>query len=173
MEENRNDNNGLDATAGSNDGRSEQPSFYRPDDNPYASQPAFGSEPPVAEGKLKHSGLGIASFVLAIISILLGVLGIILSVVFVAQLAGDPTSFLSETESGSIPEGAGSILAAVVLMFLGVGISFVGLILGIVGVFAKNRRKLFAIIGLVFNGVIILGMLLMIVISLASRAAGI
>lgn len=171
MEENRNDNKGLDAVTEVNDGRGEQP-FYRPEENPYASQPAFSSEPPIVEGRMKHSGLGIASFVMAIIAILLGVLGMILSVVFVAQAAEDPTSLLIEAESGTIPEGVGSILAAVVLMFLGVGISFIGLILGIVGIFAKNRRKVFAIIGLVVNGLITLGMLLLFLLGLAGSVAG-
>lgn len=142
-------------------------SQYPPTDN-FDNQPQ--EQPP-----LKHSGLGIASFVISLVSLLLIVIGIIMATVFVAQISADEdfiasleemsNSFLNDPESYNSDfnvsdELASSfvvIIIAVIMMFGSVAISFIGLILGIIGVASRQRRKTFGIIGLILNGIIVLG----------------
>lgn len=106
---------------------------------------------------LKHSGLGIASF---IISLLVGVLlggAIVAAGVMQVQRPG---AFGPESpEAVVIGLGVcGGILAAVV-----------GLILGIAGLCQNDRKKVFAVLGLVFNTLIILGVGCLFVIGLAAQ----
>lgn len=99
---------------------------------------AFGDQP------LKHSGLGIASFAVAILS---GIGDFLFLIVVGVIGASNPN--IDDT----------SPLAMVVGLFLFalVGISFIGLGLGIVAVILPNRNKLFAWLGLVFNALVLLG----------------
>ncbi|WP_274364931.1 hypothetical protein [Paenibacillus thermotolerans] len=110
-------------------------------------------ETPSAETpmKKKHSGLGIASFIMAIVSIL----GLIGCFTAMAVMLGDTLTAPSaiNPEEG-LPENIGGLAAASLGMFASVFISFVGAILGIIGLFQKDRAKLFAILGTVFNALI-------------------
>ncbi|MFF2480647.1 hypothetical protein [Paenibacillus sp. NPDC058071] len=146
-------------------------------DNSYGA-PQFGANPdaPARPVPLKHSGVGIASFVLAIISVLLGIAGIILSISFAGQVANDPGFMDSMTQSnGEVPEGFLALASAGLTMIIGIGCSFIGLILGIVSVASRNRRKVFGIIGLILNGLIVLGMggLMLIGFFVGAASAGI
>ncbi|MDF2923720.1 MAG: hypothetical protein K0R57_2634 [Paenibacillaceae bacterium] len=108
----------------------------------------YGQQPP----RKKQSGLGIASFT---ISLAMGALFIVLVVVFIAKIAGtidlydttyNPEDVAAEIEN--MPE-----LAVIPFLMLGSVIgTLVGLVLGIVGLFQKERKKVFAILGTVFNG---------------------
>lgn len=100
---------------------------------------------------LKHSGLGIASFVT---SIAIGV-----SELTLVAIAG----VLEATTPGGIDEKSATLLG--LLMIAGLVGSVVGVGLGIAGVLQKNRKKLPSILGLVINGVIILGVILLMVIG--------
>jgi hypothetical protein len=53
------------------------------------------------------------------------------------------------------------------LLLGGLFLALVGAILGVVGLFDPNRKKLFAILGLIFNGLILGLVLLLLVIGLA------
>jgi len=47
----------------------------------------------------------------------------------------------------------------IVIMFGGLGgpiMHFVGLVIGLVGAFQRERKRLFAILGIVFNGILLL-----------------
>lgn len=102
----------------------------------------------------KHSTIGIISFIVAVVSII----GLIVSAVSAgsaaASLAGDP-ALESALETGALPEGAGGVIAAAAFMFLFVLTALIGAVLGLVGLFQKNRLKLFSILGLVFNSLIV------------------
>ncbi|HZG58483.1 hypothetical protein [Paenibacillus sp.] len=103
---------------------------------------------------MKHSKIGIASFILAIVSVI-GLIGsAAVAGSMAARLAEDP-ALTSAIESGAMPEGVGGILAATGLMFFFIVTALVGAVLGLVGLFQKDRLKLFSILGLVFNAVLV------------------
>ncbi|MFC4305126.1 hypothetical protein [Cohnella boryungensis] len=124
---------------------------------------------------LKHSGLGIASFVLALVSIASFV---ILSIVFVGLLtdAVDFTQIVDANGNRLMTDeelvekiqphiGFLAFYPFLLLMVL------VGLILGIVGLARPGRKKVFAILGTVFNGLPLLFVLLLLVVGLGAGAA--
>src|SRR5437016_9923419 len=105
--------------------------------------------------RLKHSRLGIASFICSILS----VLG--LSCFFIYIL------FHSSTGSGANKD-ATLFMVTLILMLAGGGSAILGLILGIAGVIQKNVNKIFAVLGLVSNGLIILIFLILTIIGLVA-----
>lgn len=123
-------------------------------------------------GPLKHSGLGIASFVLSLIGILLFIVCIVAIIGTVASMV-DSSGRIADVETLE----NGSLLMAI--GFAGFGIlgaailNLVGLILGIVGLVIKDRKKVFAIIGTILNGLCVLtGGGFILISSLAGAAGG-
>ncbi|OWR28052.1 hypothetical protein CDO73_19385 [Saccharibacillus sp. O23] len=122
-------------------------------------------------GPLKHSGLGIASFVLALIGILLFIVCIVAIIGTVASMV-DSTGQVANIESLE----NGNLLMAI--GFAGFGIlgaailNLIGLILGIIGLVVKDRKKVFAIIGTILNGLCVLTGGGFILISTVMGAAG-
>lgn len=117
--------------------------------------------------QLKHSGLGISSFVLAIISILVFIIGIIMVVAASADFVNmSPSEIESEMMAGAGGDFA-AIVGAGLLLMLAIGISIIGLILGIIGLVIKNRKKIFGILGVVLNGLMVLGIVFLMIIGLA------
>src|SRR5207302_2799213 len=91
----------------------------------------------------KHSKLGIASFLVA-----LG-FPLLLLVLFVIPAVG----------YGRIDNQKDDEIFLIVIIFGGLGapiIHFVGLVIGIAGAFQKERKRLFAILGIVLNGILVL-----------------
>ncbi|MGO4107926.1 hypothetical protein [Paenibacillus sp. YAF4_2] len=143
-------------------------------DNPYASRPSFKSPPPRENQPLKQSGLGIASFILALVTVLLIVGAFISAAVFASSVSDDPQAFLNELENingEALPSNIVPILIAGFCMLASVGVAIIGLILGIIGAASRTRRKTFAIIGIVLNGLVVLGTVGLVIIGLASAAA--
>jgi len=107
-------------------------------------------------GALKHSGLGIASFLTAIC----------LGFALIALIA------VAGVVEASNPGGMDGESATALMIGLGIfaiiGLSFIGLALGFVGVFAANRSKVFAILGVVFNGLLLLAIGALFVIGTAA-----
>ncbi|GLX65696.1 hypothetical protein [Paenibacillus glycanilyticus] len=146
----------------------------QPYDNPYASRPEQPFAPVRDNEPMKQSGLGIASFILALVTVLLVVGSIIGVTVFVSSVADDAQGFLNEMETmegDSLPSDFVPILIAGLCILASIGVAIVGLILGIIGAAQKNRRKVFAIIGIVLNGLIVLGTAGLVIIGLVSAAA--
>lgn len=141
-----------------------------PQGNAYQGETVFTpvtNNPDGQPGPLKHSGLGIASFVLAIISILAFLLSIIMIFAAASNVAHlSPTEIESELMAGGGEEFA-AVLGGGLLIMLAIGISIIGLILGIIGLVIKNRKKIFGILGVVLNGLIVLGIVFLMVIGLA------
>jgi len=102
---------------------------------------------------MKHSGFGIASF---IISLVIGV-----TELFFVIIAG----VLEVTTTGGIDEESAVVIILGLLMIGGLVVSLVGTGLGITGLVRKNRKKVFSILGLVFNGMIILGLITLMIIG--------
>lgn len=133
--------------------------------------------PPGMQGApetLKHSGLGIASFIIALLAILAAIITLVLTVSFTADFIDmgtlDPESLEAEIVEGG---GAiGAVLAAGLLFIVSIGLSIIGLILGIVGAVMKNRKKVFSVLGIVLNALIAVGVVVLVLISIVAGAAG-
>ena len=114
-----------------------------------------------------HSRLGIASFVIAIVTTVLFV--VLLVVIFdtAGRLLGDvdPQSVTPQDLQRNLEENPGTTgvlgvagfgLAATPLLYL------LGAALGIAGLVQKHRGRLFAVLGTVSNGLIFLGLLVLV-----------
>ena len=102
----------------------------------------------------KHSGLGIASFIISIVSSI--------STFMLIVIAG----VMETSRSGGIDEeSVGAVMVGLfILAFLFV--SLVALGLGIAGLIQKDRKKVYAIIGTVFSALTFLGTTSLIIIGL-------
>jgi len=108
---------------------------------------------------MKHSGWGIASVILFILTLIISIYSI--STIFSAvepyiteERFLDQTQF--ELEVASNPS---FILASFLFLLSGLGF-LLGLIFGIVGLVQKTRHKIFPVIGTILNGIIV-GLLLL------------
>lgn len=119
----------------------------------YAGNPTYIM--PYYPAQKKQSGLGIASFVMSLVSIISYIITI-----FVAgalQLEGDIS------DSG---------LAIVGLFVILIGLmNITALILGIVALFMKNRKKSLAVAGIIINVIAIIGIILLMIIGSAQAAS--
>lgn len=84
----------------------------------------------------KHSGIGIASFIISVLS-----LTALIAVFVIIAIAVTSGGF----KKGSIEMGAG---LALVLTWL---LTLIGLGLGIAGALVKNTKKVFSVLGIVFS----------------------
>ena len=106
----------------------------------------------------KQSGLGIASFVIACVA---GVSAFSLVVVAGVMETSTPGS-VDETASVAMIIGFG--------LFAGVVVNFIGIALGCAALCQANRARTFAVLGLVFNALAILGFVGLVVLGLAVQA---
>lgn len=172
MEENKNNSTPISFT------KSDTDQTQTPDYNPYGSAPSTGFSDPTPyqpSQPLKHSGLGIASFIMAIASILIGVISIIMFFTAIGSLISTGNEYLLEDTAyleELIMGGASSFMASIVAVVVSVGITFVGLILGIIGACSKQRRKVFAVIGIILNGLGVMGTVVFFIFSIAVFSAG-
>lgn len=105
---------------------------------------------------LKHSGLGIASFVLSLITGLGEFLGI--------GLAGTVTAANPNVtdETSQVFMWIGSLVCG------GLVLNILGVILGIVGLVQPGQKKVFSTLGLIFNVILVLGIALLMIIGVAA-----
>ena len=104
----------------------------------------------------KHSGVGLASFIMAILT------GLAILALFVwagYMQVTDPAAVENENDPRMIAIGVG-FMACLLLVLVGIA-------LGIGGVLQTDRKKLFGILGLVLNGLIVLLTVGLIVLGLA------
>ncbi len=115
-----------------------------------------GIEPSVStQAPRKHSGIGIASFVMGLIDLVLFFV-MVLMAVGVAASAG-----------GQVDEHApATIMLGLFVIFIGL-VCLIGTGLGVGSVLQKQRRRVFGIIGLCLNGGVLLLILLMMVIGIS------
>ncbi|WP_110933569.1 hypothetical protein [Paenibacillus bouchesdurhonensis] len=106
--------------------------------------------PAQPSARLKHSGLGITSFVMSIIAFLGYFAAIFLIIAAIGQAVQDP-AYIEE----ALTEDPAAILG-ILTMFGAAIINLVALILGIIGLVIKNRKKIFAIIGTVLSSLSVL-----------------
>jgi len=107
---------------------------------------------------IKHSGLGIASFIIAVIST------IIIFISFGILACGKevyPETIIIKNIIEPI---------IVMVLFFGSFLSFVGFGLAIVGLVIKGRRKLFSILGLIINSALLIGAVLILIIGILANS---
>lgn len=119
----------------------------------------------------RHSRMGIASLVIAILAIIAIVLFFIIGVsVASAEIGGDPQSF----DPSSIDENSplATTFALLGLGFVGsVLLTVVGLGLGVAGLIQLRRKRLFALLGTIFNGLVVLVVIALFVLGFALGGA--
>jgi hypothetical protein len=118
----------------------------------YPGYPEPAYEVPAAP--LKHSGLGIASFAVAL---LIG------AGLFMLILVAGVMSL--RTPGGRMDEKAPLTMALGCAILVGVLGNLAGLVLGIVGLCQQDRKKLFAILGVIFNGLAVAAVAALIVLG--------
>ncbi|MSU77987.1 MAG: hypothetical protein EXS16_07810 [Gemmataceae bacterium] len=107
--------------------------------------PKSRSEPPPA-GPFRQSGLGITSLVISIL----------VAIALVGTFVG--ITMMVVDQGGQQPNNNDPRMVTAGLMFLGgIGSALVGLILGILGSMQPNTSPICAILGIVFNSLILLG----------------
>ncbi|MRN53095.1 hypothetical protein [Paenibacillus monticola] len=124
-------------------------------------------EPPYVYEEMKqnfkHSGPGIASFVISVVTIL----GYAVSFLLVGGMA---SSIMNEAGNLSTDSSQS-------LMFLGLSVlvlaalNVIGVVIGIIGISLRKRRKVFGIIGTIINGLIILLFMLLVAAVLVNAGA--
>jgi hypothetical protein len=107
--------------------------------------------PPEEKG---HSRLGVASFVLATFA------GLLLFVLF--AVAG----YLEVSTPGGIEDGPVAVACGLALLAAG-ALELVALALGLAGLAEANRKKVFAILGVVFSGLALFGSIVLVVLGIA------
>src|SRR5262249_14243521 len=105
--------------------------------------------------EMKHSGLGIASFVIAVT---VGLLEFVL-----LAIAG----VLEVTTPGGIDENSPVAVVLGLTLLAGLLVNILGIGLGIAGLCESYRKKLFAVLGVVIGAVVLFGVLLVMAIGLA------
>jgi len=101
----------------------------------------------------KHSRLGIASFAISI------VFGALLFVLLV--IAG----FIEVTTPGGMVDSSPAAVMIGLALFGLLAIAFVGVGLGIAGLFQQDRRKLFSILGISFSVAAVLAVVILYIIG--------
>jgi hypothetical protein len=126
--------------------------FSSLDTNPYLATGTLGIVAGSAE--MKHSRLGIISFVMGLM-IGAGEFAIVV-------VAG----IMEATTPGGVDEQSPQVMLLGVVMLAGMLGALVGAVLAIIGLTEHNRYKAFSIAGLLFNGLILLGMVALMVIGM-------
>lgn len=112
---------------------------------------------------LKHSGPGIASFVISLVALVGYIITFVITGVMEASILNEFGELTNDSSQA--------------LMFLGVAVlilvvlNIIGVVLGIIGISLRDRRKVFGIIGTIINGVIILVFMLFIATILVNVGA--
>ncbi|NMI02879.1 hypothetical protein HF638_02770 [Paenibacillus sp. SZ31] len=127
--------------------------------NIYEPYPPDHEREPMAP--LKHSGPGIASFIIGLVAIV----GYILIFFTAAMALNDSIEVLTPLQAEELALHPAVILASLAILVCLI-LNLAGGILGIIGLILKNRKKVFAIIGTLMNGIIILAFIGLILVGM-------
>ncbi|WP_025715943.1 hypothetical protein [Paenibacillus sp. 1-18] len=122
----------------------------------FSEAPVF--QPPV---KLKHSGPGIASFIMSLVSLI----GYIIMAIMIINLLAHFSQYQTMNPEVVLQQTGTALLPFIFLGSLLLNCS--GLVIGIIGIALKNRKKAFAITGLIINALIIVGFIALLAIGLS------
>jgi len=107
-----------------------------------------------AQEPRKHSGLGIASFILAIFA------------GFTAFALVVTAGVLEASTPGGIDDESPVAIIIGLSLFAIIGVNLLGIALGVAGIFQPNRYRTFPVLGILFNLMLIMAFLLLVVIGL-------
>lgn len=128
--------------------------------------PAYAEEMhPYPENKrdFKHSGPGIASFIIALVTLI----GYAISFVFVGFHAAD----VMTESNNALVDSAETIMYLGLAVLILAALNVIGAVVGIIGMTLRRRKKVFAIIGTIINGLFLLLFMLMIATVLVNAGA--
>jgi hypothetical protein len=128
---------------------------------PDLSQPSVGSSSTYQKDRdLQHSGPGIGSFIISLVTIM----GYAVLFIFIIMKA---SSMVNEN-SNLLAESSQSIMLLGMSVIILSALNVIGVVIGIIGLSIRKRRKVFGVIGTIINGVIILLFMLLITIFLVN-----
>jgi hypothetical protein len=107
------------------------------------------------DAPLPHSGFGIAAFIMAI---LVGVFVFLLIVV---------AGILTTQAGGDLDEESPEAMVLGLAMFAAAGLDVIAIILGIIGLCLPGRNRLFAVLGTVLGGLVLVGLCGLLAVGLA------
>ncbi|QWU17800.1 hypothetical protein SAMN04487895_105218 [Paenibacillus sophorae] len=112
---------------------------------------------------LKHSGPGIASFVISIVTLAGYIVSFIVAGTLIAPV-------LNETDVLKGESGGAFLFLGLAILALA-ALNVIGVVVGIIGLALRGRRKVFGIIGTIINGLILLLFLLLFAVVLMSAGS--
>lgn len=125
------------------------------------------------EERRGHTRMGIASVIIAVLAtvvivILVIVAGSVATTLFQGQdpAAIDPQTLENSPEATTLGIVGFGVFGSFLLYFVGLG-------LGVAGIFQSRKKRLFGILGAVSNGLVLLAVVLLIVLGLFIGAAGV
>lgn len=110
----------------------------------------------------KHSGPGIASFVIAMVTLVCYAIAFVYTGAKAAKFLGENNKLL--------PESAEIIMYLGISVLILVALNVIGTVTGIVGLTFRQRRKVFAVLGTIINAIFVL--LFMLLLSMVLVNAG-
>ncbi|MGO4183367.1 hypothetical protein AB4Z45_10525 [Paenibacillus sp. MCAF9] len=148
---------------------------------PYGSRPVFSNDQTIYEGPKKHSGIGITSFIIGLLSAVLLIIAIVSGFSFADQIANTDVIIADPSDSAAFKasiEALGqevlvSMMLTIVCIFGAGLLSLAGLILAIIGAVSSKRRKTFGVIGIVLNVVVFVGGIALFFVGSASIASSV
>jgi hypothetical protein len=155
---------------GNNHGFTDNKESVHAQPNGYAPLSTYEKEPRITQSKL-----GIASFIIGLISIIIFIAGIIVVTTFIMNQNFNVGNNIQREIEDSINNndfsGYAPLVIGAIMMLGSALVSIIGLILGIVGACSRNKRKVFSILGIVLNALLPVGFigLFLIGISLGSQ----
>lgn len=128
-----------------------------PSETNTSSHPEITFIPPVEK---KHSGLGITSFILSVISLL--------GYIIMASLGNAMLEPYVTPEGITQPtqESLEAMTSLAVVFIIIALINLIGFILGMVGAFSKKQKRSYSVIGAIINGVVLLTIVILFLIVL-------
>ncbi len=143
-------------------------------DEQFPNDRAFTPIEQPASGPLKHSGLGIASFVLSLVSIV-AFIGVTIGIIVLVSNEIDFSTFIDSEGQPTMTEEElidklQPLLGYLIMYPLVLVLNVIGLILGIVGLARRGYKKVFPVLGTVFNGLAILGVFLLMIIAFVQNS---
>jgi hypothetical protein len=129
--------------------------FMNLENNPYATSDAITQPMDLKQEEvLRHTGVGITSLVISILSVIIMLTAIILCVLGAANRT-DPKNLL--------------LMLGGFTVFLTIFVQLIGMVLGIVGLFQKGIKKILPILGLVISGAGLIVIVSILIIGLIAK----